>query len=218
MPGRVPGESRVFPWVLRTLPLPPVREREVLRYAGCREAEESTLALLQSCLRETEELNTASLLFLTAPGDALCLPEGKTVSLLASSDMLCLFACTLGMAWDRLIRRYSHLSPARALMLQALGTERLESCLDGLTGADLGCPALLVRRRISPGYGDFPLEFQRELFRFLPCTSALGLTLSPSLLMTPSKSVTGVMGLSRTGADSPGCSACHLADCSFRRS
>ena len=41
-----------------------------------------------------------------------------------------LFAATLGAEFDRLLMKYSKLSPAKALMQQAFGTERIEALCD----------------------------------------------------------------------------------------
>ena len=49
--------------------------------------------------------------------------------------------------------------------------------------------------RYSPGYGDLPLELQREIIRVLDCGRTIGITLTESLLMQPSKSVTAVIGM-----------------------
>ena len=78
---------------------------------------------------------------------------------------------------------------------------------------------LFLRPRFSPGYGDFSLEHQREFFRILEVQKKIGVTLTESLLMMPSKSVTAVIGLSEenTHCMLQGCEACGKRDCSFRR-
>jgi cobalamin-dependent methionine synthase I len=49
--------------------------------------------------------------------------------------------------------------------------------------------------RFSPGYGDMPLEIQEELLSLLEGSRLLGITLTDSGLMSPSKSVTALIGL-----------------------
>ena len=51
--------------------------------------------------------------------------------------------------------------------------------------------------RFSAGYGDFPLECQRGLLEMLRADKILGISLNDSLLMTPAKSVTAVVGLKK---------------------
>ena len=53
----------------------------------------------------------------------------------------------------------------------------------------------VTRPRFSPGYGDFPLEFQKDIFNLLSPNKRIGLTLNNSLLMSPTKSVTAVVGI-----------------------
>ena len=73
--------------------------------------------------------------------------------------------------------------------------------------------------RFSPGYGDLPLTAQREMFRMLECEKRIGVYLNESLLMSPSKSVTAIVGL---GGEDENCTRstcreCGKADCAFRR-
>ena len=109
-----------------------------------------------------------------------------------------LFAATVGLELDRLIAKYSKLSPSRALVLQALGAERVEALCDAFL-SDLKPfyreAGLSMRPRFSPGYGDLPLEVQKDFFALLDCHRKIGLSLNDSLLMSPTKSVTAVVGL-----------------------
>ena len=77
-----------------------------------------------------------------------------------------------------------------------------------------------LRPRFSPGYGDFPLEFQRNIGDLLQMAKNIGITLTDSLLMMPSKSVTAVIGCSKTNSNckEAGCEVCNKsATCAFRR-
>ncbi len=111
-----------------------------------------------------------------------------------------LFAATLGPGPDRLIRRaeVSHIS--EAVILQAVAADAIELVCDRLNeklrllAAREGC---VLRPRYSPGYGDFPLEVQREFLQVLSAGKEIGLTLTEGLLMAPSKSVTAVIGVGR---------------------
>ncbi len=132
-----------------------------------------------------------------------------------------LFAATIGMEIDRLILRYQRLAPTKALLMQAYGAERVECLCDvfcreirELTAEEqLSCTP-----RFSPGYGDLPLETQREVFALLDCNRQIGISLNQSLLMTPSKSVTAVFGLGRWAGDRAKrkCSACVKDNCEYR--
>ena len=109
-----------------------------------------------------------------------------------------MFAATIGVGIDRLITRYNHSSPSKALILQALGAERVEALCD-LFNAQIEEEAVAkgmsLRPRFSPGYGDLPLTVQKEFMTLLDCAHLIGINLNESLLMSPSKSVTAIIGM-----------------------
>ena len=189
---------------VRTVPLPPPVWPEVARYARTVQDDPAARALFASVWEEAEGVFTPRAVFCECPlrteGDRLyiggiTLTSGMLSRTLAGATRALAMAATVGPMIDRLILRYSRLSPARALMLQALGTERIETALDVLC-ADLtteyGYP---LTPRKSPGYGDLPLSLQRDLFALLTPERRIGLSLTDSLLMTPSKSVTAFIGI-----------------------
>lgn len=53
----------------------------------------------------------------------------------------------------------------------------------------------VLKIRFSPGYGDFSLEHQKDFFRLLQLEKNLGMSLNSALLMSPSKSITAVIGV-----------------------
>ena len=55
--------------------------------------------------------------------------------------------------------------------------------------------------RFSPGYGDLPLDTQKELVQVLDMHRKIGVSLTDSCLMVPSKSVTAILGISDTKRD-----------------
>ena len=79
-------------------------------------------------------------------------------------------------------------------MFDALATERIEALCDVFC-EDIEKEYGKTRPRFSAGYGDLPLELQREIFSVLDCPKSIGLTLTDSLLMSPSKSVTAIVGI-----------------------
>ena len=117
---------------------------------------------------------------------------------LLGCDRAVLFAATIGSGIDRLIRRFEKADPKMGLLLQGLGAERVESLCDAFneevkevskeTGRE-------TRMRFSPGYGDLPIEVQKVFLPLLDAERRLGITLSESCLMAPSKSVTAIIGI-----------------------
>lgn len=216
---------------------PPFRMSEILRYAGAGGIEkEDVLRLASECADMVRGKLTYRVCWREFPvrldGTDVDLGFARTDSVflrhrLAGCNRVVLFAATVGLEIDRLIARFSAVSPARALLLQAVGAERIEALCDRFC-EDMACQAASRGERIlprfSPGYGDLPLEMQRDIFRVLNCPDHIGLTLNESLLMSPSKSVTAIVGVKKEGCgagddpeESAGCDACPDSDCPFRK-
>ena len=192
-----------------TYPPPPVDRKEVLRYAGARADDTALLSLLDGCVCEAEGCLTYRVAYaehpvsVTADGvsvGSLFIPSRDLAKNLSGCESVLLFGATVGLALDRLIARSATLSPLRALVLDALGSERVESLADVFC-ADMarkyGDAGKTLCPRFSPGYGDLPLAVQTEFFRMLPLSKSIGISLNESLLMTPRKSVTAFIGTRR---------------------
>lgn len=172
-----------------------INRREALAYLRIREADAETNALLTATVREAKALADCRCrvgIFDTDFADAVS-PVLRTR--LAGYDRFVLFCATLGHELDRCISRYTVVSPAKAAMLDATGGALVEALCDKLT-AELKkeMPSVFFDNRFSPGYGDFPLSAQRHIFDILEL-SRIGVGLNDSLLLSPSKTVTAVLGL-----------------------
>ncbi len=190
--------------VVKQFEEPPIREMEILRYARCDEANEETLKLLHSCMEEAREALTYNVCFseLTVNINSdLCdfgffsLHSKSLSKNLLGCKSVILFCATIGLSLDRLISKYSKLSPSRALLLHAFGTERIEALCDAFCREIAAERNSSPRPRFSPGYGDIPLDIQKDILSFLETHSNIAVFLNESMLMSPSKSVTAFMGL-----------------------
>ena len=105
------------------------------------------------------------------------------------------FLCgTLGAEFDAWQRRLSATSAADALFSQRIGLNAVERLMDGLEAearVSLAPHETLDSRR-SPGYGDLPLRLSARILAELDATRRLGVALTESLLLAPSKSVTAI--------------------------
>ena len=102
---------------------------------------------------------------------------------------------TLGAEFDRELRSRAAVSAAEAYAAQQLGLREVEALMDRLeaearTAVEKDGEKLLPRK--SPGYGEMPLEASREILDKLDATKLLGVTLTDSFLLAPSKSVTAI--------------------------
>ena len=183
------------------LSLPDPDIKEILRYAGGRD--EETAVLIKDCLKECENLLAPALCYRTFEvnvedgvcdfGDFSVKSSDLSVNL-KNCKKAVIFCATIGTAFDRLLIKYSRLSPARALIFQSIGAERIEALCDAFC-EHLKAEGYTVRPRFSAGYGDLPLSVNKEIFSALSPEEAVGVTLSEGMLMTPTKSVTAFVGL-----------------------
>ena len=108
-----------------------------------------------------------------------------------------LLAVTLGAEADLLLRRESRRGATNGAVMQAVLTECIEQACDRAERelASSLVPGETLRPRFSLGYGDTLLADQKSFFALLPVTKRLGVSLSDSFLMTPTKSVTAFVGI-----------------------
>ena len=184
----------------------PFDEREILRYAMLPSFAPRPEELpLQECLEAAKGAAQCRAVWCRFPvareGDALDLGFAKTNSRdlrqhLEGCGEILLFACTAGAEMDRRIARAKIGSPAKGLLMHAIGAQQVEGACDRLCRqlAEM-YPDRQMTDRFSPGYGDLPLEMQRDVMSALDCGRTVGIVLTDSLLMTPSKSVTAIIGM-----------------------
>lgn len=136
--------------------------------------------------------------FVSLAGTALVL-EGRSIAThLDGAVAVGVLAVTAGMGVDAELRRLALTDRVGGVIFDAAGSALVERAADA---AEESVAALASERglfagaRFSPGYGDLPLATQPVLLGALDAQRLLGITLSSSLLMAPSKSVTAVVGL-----------------------
>ena len=136
-----------------------------------------------------------------------------------------IMAVTLGARSEQELRRLSALDPLEALVYDAACSSFVEAAADALEDevvryAD-AC-GMVTNGRFSPGYGDFPLEAQPSIVRTLRADIRLGLTVLPTHLLLPTKSITSVLGLfdvlPSRHEENEACASCALrATCEMRK-
>lgn len=211
-----------------------MREREIIRYLGYKkiQPDEQVITLIHQCMEEVGRIAQPRHIYRRLP--LTHIEEGKMqaegVMLISKSlernlkdcDEVIFFAATLGHEVDRLMERYLKLNITKAAVLQATAAEAIETYCNECQRQieeEVAKEGLFVRPRYSPGYGDLSLTIQPDFLRVLNAQKTIGLFLSEGGVMQPEKSVTALMGLSRTriGCTVEGCEACSKKDCTFRR-
>lgn len=112
---------------------------------------------------------------------------------LRQCDECFLLATTIGSGVDRLISRLGVTSPARQFITDGAASALIEGVCD--TVCDMLSEQTACRPRFSPGFGDFLLAYQPELLRLTGAAKQIGLSCTDALFLTPSKSVTAVIGI-----------------------
>jgi hypothetical protein len=155
------------------------------------------------------------------------LPElftGKDIAAhLAGCRGFALLGVTLGAEADAAIRRAGVGDVAAGAAADALASALAEQMCD-LAQQRLeqifATEESFLTARYSPGYGDWPLQAQKEIARLLELPKSIGVTVTDTCLMLPRKSVTAVLG----AADRPvsghraGCETCALRGrCAYRK-
>ena len=210
------------------------RTREAVRYLGYKNhaVDDHTLFLVRSSFQELEQEAQKRIIYrifdLRTNGRQQIMIGNMTVESRSLSKNLkgcgqvLMLGATLGNRVDQLLRRYSLNEMARAVVIQACAAAFLEEYLDDWQKEmkkDLLEEGIYLRPRFSPGYGDFSIRHQQEILRMLDAAKTIGLTMTESCMLVPSKSVTAVIGMSRKYMEChrKGCEACDKIDCEYRR-
>lgn len=206
----------------------PFDKEEILRYLGVYKADESVNELLSECTAEIKDKLTYKVcyeeLYVSVKDSTLNFGVFKVYSkdlsrVIEKSEKAVVFCATLGIEPDRLINKYSHISPSKALMFQAIGASQIEALCDKFSEDIRKEKNKNITRRFSPGYGDLSIYTQKDISAFLNLPKNIGVALNKSMLMSPSKSVTAFFGLTdeKTCDIKNKCSECEKTDCAFKR-
>lgn len=126
--------------------------------------------------------------------------QGRDIlRLLEGCDEAVLMALTLGADLEKALIREEVLNMSDAYVMDVCASIAVEEAADDFERKlrlELRESGRYLTNRYSPGYGDYPLLVQRPLLDRVNALRAVGLTLTPTNLMVPRKSVTAVMGIS----------------------
>ncbi|MBR5514000.1 MAG: 5-methyltetrahydrofolate--homocysteine methyltransferase [Ruminococcus sp.] len=122
---------------------------------------------------------------------------GKSIAkLLHGCHKAIVFAATVSAEADRLIREISVTDMAAAVVTDSLCSAAIEQVCDRVEIEIFGdMPKEQHTYRFSPGYGDLPIELQKDLLVYLNAQRRIGLSCTDSYMLTPTKSVTAIIGI-----------------------
>lgn len=210
-----------------------ISRAEALRYMGVHgEPDERLTALIDEC--ETELLAAACPRFVWRIFD-IVRSEGE-ISLsgcdfsligidierhLEGCTKAAITAATLSAEADRLLKRLQLSDGAKAVAADALASvlaeHTSERARQAVSAEMTGYSATWC---YAAGYGDFPLEQAAQLLTAVDASRKIGVTCTSSNMMTPQKSIVGIVGLSEKPLDSRrrSCEDCTIKEtCRFRK-
>ena len=138
----------------------------------------------------------------------------QMADMLKDCEECLLIGCTLGIAMERKIKFYAKINMTKSTVMDAVASAYLEEYCDKYEET-LGINNRTYRA--CPGYGDFPLEFNRRIAILLDISKKIGVTITPNNLLIPQKSMLGMIGI---GSDKrkKSCGNCVMKeDCPFRK-
>lgn len=132
--------------------------------------------------------------------------------LLTGCQRAAVLTATLGFAFEKMLSAAQKRDMAEAVILDACASAYIETVADEAEEEIKKRAGGYLTDRFSPGYGDLPLSLQPELIRLADAEKRLGVHVLDSMLLTPVKTITALIGL----AESPrpamvrGCAYCSM--------
>lgn len=135
---------------------------------------------------------------ITLHNSAVKIKGQSAQNLLKNSFAVIFMAVTIGPGLETRISRYTEEKQfEKTLILDAIGSESAEAAADAVNNY----LQILARqtkasltRRYSPGYGDLPLDFQKDMYTELSLDS-LGVSIDENSVLFPRKTVTALIGV-----------------------
>ena len=197
---------------------------EALRYLGGANAEPDgkMTELINKCEAQVIEAAKPGYLYkiISLPCEWLLVGD-DIKNHLSGCDSAVLMCATLGAEIDKLIRISQITDMPGAVVIDCLAGVAVEQVCDRAENEISSLlPGSFFTYRYSPGYGDFPIKLQKNFLSELDAPRKIGLSANSSHILTPSKSVTAVIGISKKPVEprKRGCAVCNLREtCRYRR-
>lgn len=107
------------------------------------------------------------------------------------------FGATLSMGCEMELVRLTNTDISSAVIFDAVCSDMIEKVCDRCQDEikqNAAARGLEITDRFSPGYGDLPIELQGSLIFLINAQKLIGLTLTDTQMMIPTKSVTAIVG------------------------
>jgi len=188
-----------------------LKKEEVLRYLGYQGTEipPQTDRLINGCILEMKGLVRPTYCYrryrmweategIYLEESAICLTGDAIRRHLAGCKEVYLLCATVGMYVDKNIRLKMVMEPAAGAVLDSCGSVAVERVVEAVQQEiekEVAAEGKSITGRFSPGYGDLPLTIQRDLAEELDVYRKLGVSVGENLMLSPSKSITAIIGV-----------------------
>lgn len=221
---------------MNNIRLEQLNRAEALRYMGYNNSQgsvdEKVSFLLDKC--EAKVLETSRPAYIYKVFDIESLPEGIGLAgtkLVLTGESIrthlkdcrkaVLMAVTVSLDVDRLIRVTQLSDMAEAVMVDSFASVAVEQVCDKVEQMIVrDFPTMFTTYRYGVGYGDLPIAIQKDFVNVLNAHKLIGLSVTESGMLVPTKSVTAVIGLSEKPIEKGmrGCITCNMKEvCQFRK-
>lgn len=136
------------------------------------------------------------------------------------SEKIALFLCTAGKEignWAKSLMKSGDM--IKGYVVDVIGSETVDAAMDIIQDrmeSELEPLGLRITERYSPGYCNWQVNEQQKLFAFFP-DNYCGIVLSPSSLMDPIKSISGIIGIGKdVKRNGYACNMCDMKECIYR--
>ena len=218
----------------KSIKLTSLNRKEALRYLGYKKnaPDERVEELMDEC--EELVLKTAVPRFIYKKLDftvnedgvafkntSMVLPGESIKKHLYKCDSAICMAVTISEGIDRQLRVLQLTDMAKALVFDSLASVAVEQTCDKVEELlREEYPDYYQTFRFGLGYGDLPISLQGQFLHVLNAPKQIGLNVSSTDMLTPTKSVTAVIGLSKNPIPqrARGCQTCSMnKKCQFRQ-
>lgn len=212
----------------------PLNQKEAFRYLGYGKniPSENILEIIRQCEQELLQVIQPRFVYKVFSlkknqqnryelADCVLPLEGNSIqSHLQGCTKAVVLCATISNQVDRLLRQTEINDMTKAVIMDALASVAVEQVCDSIEeklAEEL--QGWYLTWRFGVGYGDFPLSLQKQVLAVTDAPKRIGLHVNESYILTPRKSITCVIGMSREplGEKIRGCAVCNLKDsCALR--
>ena len=156
-------------------------------------------------------------------GSNLKLESRDLYNVLKDCNKCILMAATIGLDIEKDIRKYSLTELTKGIIIDSCATTAIEEVCD-MVQEEIQNNILEDEQhttlRYSPGYGDLPIEKNKDILNLINGQKEIGLTITTNGIMIPRKSVIAIIGISdnKLSQVKKSCKNCNNKDtCKFKR-